>query len=218
MQGIDIRPTHEYQGYKIRPASHFRSAPRWCRAASISRSFVPFGANYCVRGVNFSSRAPATADSCTMVLVPQARYAGRSPKIRFPGEFRIGNVFSMTVFDLDDETIEYGFRMDRAFPAERGEPASPLRPRQDPAATPTPVPSAAATCGATSRTGTHLSSTRSRVVFDDFDWEGDRPLEIPLEDLVIYEMHVRGFTRHPSSESTSRRRAPSRACARRSPT
>jgi hypothetical protein len=27
---------------------------------------------------------------------------------------------------------------------------------------------------------------------DDFDWEGDTPLELPMEDLVIYEMHVRG--------------------------
>lgn len=32
-----------------------------------------------------------------------------------------------------------------------------------------------------------------------FDWEGDRPLNLPLEDLVVYEMHVRGFTRHESS-------------------
>lgn len=34
---------------------------------------------------------------------------------------------------------------------------------------------------------------------DGFDWEGDRPLGLPLEDLVIYEMHVRGFTRDPAS-------------------
>lgn len=34
---------------------------------------------------------------------------------------------------------------------------------------------------------------------DDFDWEGDRPLNTPLEQLVIYEMHVRGFTADPSS-------------------
>ena len=40
---------------------------------------------------------------------------------------------------------------------------------------------------------------RGRFVYDDFDWEGDHPLEKPIEDLVIYEMHVRGFTRHPSS-------------------
>lgn len=32
-----------------------------------------------------------------------------------------------------------------------------------------------------------------------FDWEGDQPLNLPLEDLVIYEMHVRGFTWDPSS-------------------
>ncbi len=33
----------------------------------------------------------------------------------------------------------------------------------------------------------------------DFDWEGDRPLGIPLRDSIIYELHVRGFTRHDSS-------------------
>ncbi len=37
------------------------------------------------------------------------------------------------------------------------------------------------------------------MVFDDFDWEGDSALEIPMEDLIIYEMHVRGFTSHESS-------------------
>lgn len=33
----------------------------------------------------------------------------------------------------------------------------------------------------------------------DFDWEGDTPLNLPMEDLVIYEMHVRGFTQDASS-------------------
>lgn len=32
-----------------------------------------------------------------------------------------------------------------------------------------------------------------------FDWEGDAPLQTPLEELVIYELHVRGFTQHPSA-------------------
>lgn len=35
---------------------------------------------------------------------------------------------------------------------------------------------------------------------NEFEWEGDRQLKIPREDLVIYEMHVRGFTEHPSSK------------------
>jgi glycogen operon protein len=36
----------------------------------------------------------------------------------------------------------------------------------------------------------------------EYDWEDDRPLKIPLQDSIIYEMHVRGFTRHPSSRVT----------------
>jgi glycogen operon protein len=34
---------------------------------------------------------------------------------------------------------------------------------------------------------------------DDYDWEGDAPLNRPLGEAVIYELHVRGFTRHPSA-------------------
>ena len=36
-----------------------------------------------------------------------------------------------------------------------------------------------------------------------FDWEGDRPLNLPLEELIIYEMHVRGFTWDASSNVSS---------------
>ena len=31
-----------------------------------------------------------------------------------------------------------------------------------------------------------------------YDWEGDRPLDRPFADTVIYEAHVRGFTAHPN--------------------
>lgn len=41
---------------------------------------------------------------------------------------------------------------------------------------------------------------RCCIVDDHFDWEGDRPLNIPLHESVIYELHVRGFTCHPSSQ------------------
>ena len=37
------------------------------------------------------------------------------------------------------------------------------------------------------------------VVQDDFDWAGDRQTDIPLEKLVIYEVHLKGFTAHASS-------------------
>ncbi|HEX5048555.1 MAG TPA: glycogen debranching protein GlgX [Gammaproteobacteria bacterium] len=44
------------------------------------------------------------------------------------------------------------------------------------------------------------TSIRAQIVGpDSYDWEGDEPLRRPLEESVIYELHVRGFTRHASS-------------------
>lgn len=43
------------------------------------------------------------------------------------------------------------------------------------------------------------NSRRSLIVEDDFEWEFDQPLNIPLTDSIIYELHVRGFTRHFTS-------------------
>ncbi len=39
-----------------------------------------------------------------------------------------------------------------------------------------------------------------RIITHDFDWQDDRPLKIPLSETVIYELHVRGFTKHLSSK------------------
>jgi len=49
--------------------------------------------------------------------------------------------------------------------------------------------------------GDNLASSMRSVVIDmsDYDWEGDRPLIRPTNEMVIYEMHVGGFTRHPSA-------------------
>ena len=41
---------------------------------------------------------------------------------------------------------------------------------------------------------------RAMVIEDDYDWEGDRPINHPLENSIIYELHVGGFTRAPSSK------------------
>ena len=41
---------------------------------------------------------------------------------------------------------------------------------------------------------------RCEIIKHDFDWQDDQPLNIPLARSIIYELHVRGFTRHPSSK------------------
>ncbi len=54
-----------------------------------------------------------------------------------------------------------------------------------------------------SRPGDNVEhAMRAQVVKDDYDWEGDEPLFVSLNKAVIYEMHVGGFTRHPSSGVT----------------
>jgi glycogen operon protein len=49
--------------------------------------------------------------------------------------------------------------------------------------------------------GDNVATSMRSVVIDpsDYDWEGDGPLCRPMENLIIYEMHARGFTRSPSS-------------------
>jgi isoamylase len=56
------------------------------------------------------------------------------------------------------------------------------------------------------RTWPQAAGALPHPAVDDYDWEGDAPLRLAPEDLVIYEMHVRGFTAHPSSGLPDARR------------
>ena len=49
----------------------------------------------------------------------------------------------------------------------------------------------------------NVATSMRSVVIDpeDYNWEGDKPLNRPIEDAIIYEMHVRGFTESPTSKA-----------------
>lgn len=173
---IDIYPTHNYQGYKLRAG----------RAYPFGASFVPGGVNFAV----YSSHATA----CTLVLFEKDA-PDPTIEIPFPNEFRIGNVYAMVVFGLDYENTTYGFRMDGPFEPELGHRFDPTKILLDPYAK---AISGRDVWGQEANWD-DIYPHRARLVYDDFDWEDDRPLETPIEDLIIYEMHVRGFTRHPSA-------------------
>jgi glycogen operon protein len=51
------------------------------------------------------------------------------------------------------------------------------------------------------RPGDNAHQAMKSVVVDpgDYDWEGDKPLNRPFSETIIYEMHVSGFTKHPNS-------------------
>jgi glycogen operon protein len=57
---------------------------------------------------------------------------------------------------------------------------------------------------AAARDGAVEPAMRAQIAAaDDYDWDGDTPLDLPLRDAVIYELHVRGFTHHPSAAVAS---------------
>lgn len=56
----------------------------------------------------------------------------------------------------------------------------------------------------TPKWGDAWKTVRSRAVTEvPFDWEGDTAPRVPIEELIIYEMHVRAFTQHASSRTTA---------------
>jgi isoamylase len=173
---IDIYPTREYQGVKLRAGRQ-----------------LPFGASAVPGGVNFSVYS-AHATACTLVLFEKG---AQEPlvEIPFPDEFRIGNVFAMIVFGLDYENTEYGYRMDGPWDPANGFRFDKEKILMDPYA----KAIAGRDVWGQTPDWNDIYHHRARLVYDDFDWEDDRPLETPIEDLVVYEAHVRSFTQHDSS-------------------
>ena len=177
MTRMDSEPTHELNGIKYR-CGHVQ----------------PFGATILYNNaINFSVFSK-DAVSCELVL-----FHKDDPEpfavIPFLEEFRIGNVFSMIVYDLNFEDIEYGYKMDGPYDPEKGYRFDKNRILLDPYAK---LISGRDIWGKEPDYKKKFQH-RGRVIPEDFDWEGDKPLEIPMNDLIIYETHVRSFTNDDSS-------------------
>ncbi|HET9170537.1 MAG TPA: glycogen debranching protein GlgX [Actinospica sp.] len=178
---IDDYPTGRIAGYPVRPG----------RALPLGATALSNG------GVNFAVYADR-AESVSLVLFePGAREPG--DELPIPASFRVGAVHAITVYGLDPEGFEYGFRVAGprvAGPADRFDPGRVLL-----------DPYARLIVGAESwaapRDRDRPAPFRGRLLLEDFDWTGDRPPRHAPEDLVVYEMHVRGFTRDPSSGVTA---------------
>ena len=143
--------------------------------------------------VNFSIYS-REATACTLVLYHRGE---EEPfvEIPFPDSFRIGDVYTMMVFGLNNETTDYGYRFDGPWDPESGLCYDPSVVVLDPYA----KSISGRQVWRQKPDGVNESIYRGQIIPDDFDWEGDKPLEIPLNNLVIYELHVRSFTNHPKS-------------------
>lgn len=171
-----LLPLDVVEGFKIRPGF-----------------FRMYGACVASNGVSFTINSHG-ATRCTLLLFkPQAPkpYA----RIPFPDSYRIGDTYSMLVFDIKPDEFEYAFSFDGPY-----EPAKGLLFNEENVLL---DPYSRAVTGqrkwGEKPEGGEDFEYRARVVKSNFDWGNIKQLEQPFEDLVIYETHVRGYTKDKSS-------------------
>ena len=182
MKLIDTFPTNQKGSLKYR----------------IGRVF-PFGATLDAGGgVNFSIYSKE-ATSCTLVLF---HHGQNKPfiEIPFPEAFRIGNVYIMLVYGIDIESTEYGYRFDGPYDPQKGLLYDKTKILLDPYAKSISGRSVWGKAPNYKNPFQH----RGQIISEDYLWNGDKPLEIPYRDLIIYELHVRSFTMNQNSNVKKR--------------
>lgn len=152
------------------------------------------GATELPGGVNFTISS-LQATSCELLLYHRK---AKDPYavIPIPDSYRIGKTWSIMIFGLNVEDFEYAYHLDGPWDPARGLRFDKTRIILD--------PYAKAVVGQRKwgEEKTANGSYRARVVKNNFHWDTSRFPNTPMEDSIIYEMHVRGFTRHPSSGVT----------------
>ena len=170
------------------------------------RSF-PLGATVLGDGVNFSvfSRQASRVD---LLLFDDAAASAPGARDRARCRARIAPTITGTSFVPGIRPGQiYAYRADGPFDPERGLRFDPAKALLDPYGRAVVVPDGYSRHTA-SRYGQNNAIAMKSVVVDPdvYDWEGDAPLRRPFATTVIYEMHVAGFTRHPSSGVAPERR------------
>lgn len=147
------------------------------------------GATPLQKGVNFTIHT-CGGTSCELLLFHRAQEEPFAV-LPFPEAYKIGDVYSMIVYGLNIDEFEYAYRVDGPYCPEKGLLFDKNKILLD--------PYAKAVAG--QRTwGIRWDHTyHARVVKDRFDWGDMLQSKKELCDLIIYELHVRDFTHHPSS-------------------
>lgn len=175
-RGVRLQPLDVIDGFKVRPGYYNRD-----------------GAAAGPNGVSFTIHSSG-ATSCTLLLF-RPREKEPYARLKFPEAYHIGNTYSMLVFDLKIEEFEYAFQLDGPYDKEKGLLFDKDNILLD--------PYARAVTGQRDWGDRPESDDgfvyHARVVENNFDWGKVRQLEHPMEDLVIYELHVRGYTKDESS-------------------
>ncbi|HXV84037.1 MAG TPA: glycogen debranching protein GlgX [Candidatus Binatia bacterium] len=159
----------------------------------------PLGATVSREGVNFSVYSKH-ATGIELLLFDRADDACPSSVIRIdPTTNRAYHYWHVFVRGVTAGQI-YGYRVDGPYDPSDGMRFDPAKVLLDPYGRGTVVPKNYSRAAARNEGDNCATAMKSVVVDTDaYDWEGDTPLNRPSSRTIIYEMHVRGFTRHPSS-------------------
>ncbi|HJC66504.1 MAG TPA: glycogen debranching enzyme, partial [Candidatus Enterocloster excrementigallinarum] len=169
---VSMIPLGEINGFPVRPGLYDIN-----------------GATLLQNGVNFTVHTHY-GTGCSLLLFHREEEEPYAV-LPFPEEYKIGKVYSMIVFGLNIEDFEYAYSVDGPWNPARGLIFDKKKILLD--------PYAKAVTGMRLWGENRTKTYHARVVKNNFDW-GDMPQSSrEMSELVIYELHVRGFTRHSSS-------------------
>lgn len=168
ISNISMVPMDYIKGFKVRPGMY---------EVNGATALPPHGVNFTVYSYG--------ATSCELLLFKNEE---REPYavLPFPESYKIGKVYSMIVFGLDIQQFEYAYRMDGPYDPSKGLLFNKNNILLD--------IYAKAVTGQRIWGWANDDFYKARVVQDAFEWSTPKRPCYPMEDLVIYETHIRGFT------------------------
>ncbi len=167
--GNNMVPLHEVEGFYVRPGYYLENGT----------TVLPGGISFTVH--------TQKGTSVTLLLFKRHEMEPFA-RIPFPEEYKIGDVYSMIVFDLDYRDFEYAYQVDGPYNPKKGYIYDKTQHLLDPYANAV----AGQRIWGAKKTKEYY---HGRVTASDFDWGDDSSPNIDMKDMIIYELHVRGFTK-----------------------
>ncbi|RDU23309.1 alpha-amylase family glycosyl hydrolase [Anaerosacchariphilus polymeriproducens] len=141
----------------------------------------PMGVTWTEKGINFAVSVPKNAN-CSILFYNKQETVPFG-KVQIPEQFRVGNVYTL-LLDKSFKKYDYNYEVNGKVVQD---------------------PYAVQIIGK-EKWGIYKENKdiKCRLNKSTFDWEGDKPLEIPYDKCIIYSLHPRGFTKHNSSKVKKR--------------
>jgi isoamylase len=166
------------------------SGIKWERGSS-----TPLGTSHQHKGVNFAFFSQNATEVKLCLFSPKEKRPFAEISLD-PDLNKTGYIWHILLQNLPSEQIEYGYKV--------GGPNEDPRNRFDPnriLSDPYAKVLSTSHCWGQDDYSEPTSTPRGRITFDTpFDWQKVPQPKLPMEDVIIYEMHVRAFTEHPSSQ------------------